>query len=228
MKITQGQFRAAADALAQILPMTQPADAVLSQYFRLNKQLGQQDRAFVADTVFALLRRRFGLEFHSGADSPRRLLLAYLHRVEGMSLRQLEPLFGPDADWAMALKTPREQPVPLSVSAELPPWLVEMLAPQMNEEEILALGRALQQPAPLDLRINPLLTNRDEVLKILAADDIGAAATPLSPLGVRLTGKPALNRHELFTSGKVEVQDEGSQLLCYLLAPKRQIGRAHV
>ena len=108
MKITQGQFRAATDALAQILPMTQPADAVLSQYFRLNRQLGQQDRAFVADTVFALLRRRFGLEFHSGADSPRRLLLAYLHRVEGMSLRQLEPLFGPDADWAMALKTPRE------------------------------------------------------------------------------------------------------------------------
>ena len=98
MKITQGQFRAATDALAQILPMTQPADAVLSQYFRLNKQLGQEDRAFVADTVFAILRRRYGLEFHTGADTPRRLLLAYFSRSEGVSQRQLEPLFGADAE----------------------------------------------------------------------------------------------------------------------------------
>lgn len=222
MKNTQGQFRAAADALAQILPMTQPADAVLSQYFRLNKQLGQQERAFVADTVFAILRRRYSLEFHTGADTPRRMLLAYFSRIEGVSLRQLEPLFGADGDWAAALKTPRAEEAPLSVNAELPPWLVEMLAAQMPEEEILALGRALQQPAPLDLRVNPLLTNRDEVLKALTADGIAAAATPHSPLGVRLAGKPALNHHALFTSGKVEVQDEGSQLLCYLLAPKRR------
>ncbi|MBS0441797.1 MAG: RsmB/NOP family class I SAM-dependent RNA methyltransferase, partial [Proteobacteria bacterium] len=33
--------------------------------------------------------------------------------------------------------------------------------------------------------------------------------------------KPALNRLEVFTSGAVEVQDEGSQLLALLLAPKR-------
>ena len=222
MNIAQGQFRAAADALAQILPMTQPADAVLSRYFHANKQLGAQDRGFVADTVFNLLRRRSGLEFHTGADTPRRLLLAYFSRVEGVSLRQLEPLFGADAAWAAALKTPRTETAPLAVQAELPPWLVEMLALQMPAEEILALGRALQLPAPLDLRINPLLTRRDEVLGVLAADGIGAVATPYSPLGVRLTGKPALNRHGLFTSGKVEVQDEGSQLLCFLLAPKRR------
>ena len=223
MKITPAQFRAAADALAQILPMTQPADAALSQYFRLNRQLGQQDRAFVAETLFALLRHRYGVEFNSGADTARRLLLAYFNRVEGMGLRQLEPLFGADAEWAAALKSPRETTeIPLAVNAELPSWLVDMLAPQMTAEEILALGRALQQPAPLDLRVNPQLTNRDEVLKILAADGIDAAPTPYSPLGVRLAGKPALNRHPLFTSGKVEVQDEGSQLLCYLVAPKRR------
>ena len=223
MKITQTQFRAVADALTQILPMTQPADAVLSQYFRLNKQLGQQDRAFIAETLFALLRHRYGLEFHTGADNARRLLLAYFNRVEGVSLRQLEPLFGADGEWAAALKTPRTNgETPLAVSAELPAWLVEMLAPQMPAEEILALGRSLQQPAPLDLRVNPLLTTREEVLGIFAAEGISATATPYSPLGVRLAGKPALNRHALFIAGKVEVQDEGSQLLCYLVAPKRR------
>ena len=49
-----------------------------------------------------------------------------------------------------------------------------------------------------------------------------AALPSYSPVGIRLVGKPAINRHELFLDGKVEVQDEGSQLLGYLLAPKRR------
>jgi 16S rRNA (cytosine967-C5)-methyltransferase len=84
-----------------------------------------------------------------------------------------------------------------------------------------ALARAWLAPAPLDLRINPLKTTRDAAMAALAADGIRAAPTPYSPLGLRVTGKPALQRHPQFTSGAVEVQDEGSQLLCFLVAPKR-------
>jgi 16S rRNA (cytosine967-C5)-methyltransferase len=47
------------------------------------------------------------------------------------------------------------------------------------------------------------------------------APTPQSPAGIRLEAKPAINRHELFRDGLVEVQDEGSQLLAWLLAPRR-------
>ena len=36
-----------------------------------------------------------------------------------------------------------------------------------------------------------------------------------------MKGKPALSRHPLFLNGAIEVQDEGSQLLAYLVAPKR-------
>jgi 16S rRNA (cytosine967-C5)-methyltransferase len=71
------------------------------------------------------------------------------------------------------------------------------------------------------LRVNLARTSRDEVLARLARDDIGAVATPLSPAGVRLAAKPAINRHELFRQGLVEVQDEGSQLLAWLVAPRR-------
>ncbi len=203
--------------------MTQPADTVLSRYFRAHPQLGQQDRAFIAETVFGVLRRRYGLEHPTGAGTPRQLLIAYLNRIEGMSLRQLEPLLSrSDAQWAAALKLRPASAPPLHVAAELPPWLVAMLAAELSESEILALGRALQQPAPLDLRVNPLLATRDEVVARLAASGIAAQPTPYSPLGIRVAGKPALNRHALFTSGKIEVQDEGSQLLCYLTAPKRR------
>ena len=69
--------------------------------------------------------------------------------------------------------------------------------------------------------MNTAKAERDEVLAQLAADAIGASPTPYSPVGIRLEEKPAINRSPLFLAGAVEVQDEGSQLLCSLLAPRR-------
>ena len=222
MKISAPQLAAAETALARILPMTQPADAALSSYFRSTPKVGQHDRAFIAESVFGVLRRRYWLEYQTGAATPRQLLLAYLSRVAGVSLRQLKSVLTPaDTRWAAALRTPAGTP-PLDVAAELPQWLVAMLAAELSENEILALGRALQQPAALDLRVNSLLATRDEVLQQLAVEGIIARPTPYSPFGIRLESRLALNRHPLFTSGKIEVQDEGSQMLCLLLAPKRR------
>jgi 16S rRNA (cytosine967-C5)-methyltransferase len=76
-------------------------------------------------------------------------------------------------------------------------------------------------PAPLDLRVNLARTSRDEVRVRLARDGIEAQPTPYSPAGLRLAGKPPINRHPLFRDGLVEVQDEGSQLVAWLLAPRR-------
>ena len=84
-----------------------------------------------------------------------------------------------------------------------------------------SLARAWLAHASLDLRINPLKTTRDDVAKTLADSGIAAESTPYSPLGLRIRGRPALARHPLFVSGDIEVQDEGSQLVGYLLAPKR-------
>ena len=47
------------------------------------------------------------------------------------------------------------------------------------------------------------------------------AATPHSPFGIRLDGKPAIQDHSLFSTGAIEVQDEGSQLVSMLVAPRR-------
>ena len=60
------------------------------------------------------------------------------------------------------------------------------------------------------------------MLERFAADGIDAAATPFAPIGVRLADKPALQHHPLFLEGKVEVQDEASQLLTWLVAPRRR------
>src|SRR5690242_16824013 len=61
----------------------------------------------------------------------------------------------------------------------------------------------------------------EAAIERLEKDGMRASATPYSPEGLRLEGKPAINRHPLFLEGGVEVQDESSQLLCHLVAPKR-------
>ncbi len=91
----------------------------------------------------------------------------------------------------------------------------------MAPEDLLALARALNTPAPLDLRVNSLKAEPAAVIKRLAADGIVAVPCPYSPLGLRLKTKPFLQKHPAFLDGSFEVQDEGSQLLGFLLAPKR-------
>ncbi len=156
------------------------------------------------------------------AATPRRMALAYWMKFGGYNLRELTPLLKRDeAEWLGKVKGIALAELPLSVRAELPEWLVEKLRSAMPDDEILTIGNAMQQPAPLDLRVNTLLATRDEILQGLQAEKVEAQATPWSPIGIRVKGKPALNKSPLFLGGKFEVQDEGSQLLGFLLAPKR-------
>src|SRR5690606_18411935 len=62
---------------------------------------------------------------------------------------------------------------------------------------------------------------RDEAVAASAGGGIPAESTPYSPWGLRVPGKPALNRGDAFTRGDIEVQDEGSQLLVLLTDAKR-------
>ena len=208
-------------ALAAVLEFKHPADAVVSRYLRAHPVLGQQDRAFVAETVFAVLRRLRLLETLTAGRDPRSLVLAALTRLRGLSLRELDAaLKTRERDWLADLKARAEDDT-LAVRCDFPDWLLAKLQRQYGEEELLALAQSLQKSAPLDLRVNVQKAEREAVLARLAAEGIAAKATPYSPVGVRLEGKPQINRHPLFLEGAVEIQDEGSQLLCQLLAPRR-------
>jgi len=222
MKFTPALFGHAEAALREMLRFIYPADAVLSHYFRTHRELGHADRGFVAETCFAVLRRRRSLGARCGDEvTPRRQLLAALFCLRGWNLRELAPVMHEsDAGWLAAAKAERGEAWSPAVRCDLPDWLYERLA-ELGAEEVAALAAALNRPAPLDLRVNPMKAERADVLARLAADGIAAEATALSPLGIRLDEKPALAKHPLFVDGSIEVQDEGSQLLGFLVAPKR-------
>jgi 16S rRNA (cytosine967-C5)-methyltransferase len=220
--LTRGLLEQAINATQQLLQFRQPADAVLSAFFR-TQRCGPRERAFIAEAGYAVLRRKRSLAAWVGPEaSTKQLVLAALVRHCGVSQRMLETAMSKrHADWLAAFKAQPEPVMSLAEQADMPDWLVERLAALMPEAEWLALARALNQPAPLDLRANALKTNRAAVLAHFEKEGLAASACPFAPEGIRLAGKPFLAKHPLFLDGSIEVQDEGSQLLGYLLAPKR-------
>ena len=79
----------------------------------------------------------------------------------------------------------------------------------------------MKEGAPLDLRVNLLKAKREEVMQVLAEHGVQAVETPMSPDGVRLMTKPGLTSWPIYREGKIDVQDEGSQLIARLVQPKR-------
>ena len=222
MRVSRPLLSHAAAALTDLLQFSQPADRSLSRYFRGNRRLGQHDRAFIAEAAFAVLRRRRSLEQAAGSTDPRALLVAALVRLLGFSGRSLKEALDPGEQKLVArLKATDPSAFPAATRADLPDWLWEELAAEQGENEASRIAQGLLHAAPLDLRVNLARIARDAALEKLAADGIAGTPTPFSPAGIRLSGKPQINRHALFAQGLIEVQDEGSQLLAYLLAPRR-------
>ena len=219
MELTPTLLQLATQALDLVLDFKYPADKVLSAFFRENKKLGAQDRAFIAEAVFGVLRRYRYLSVVVPAANPRTLIVAWLIKVRGISGAVVENFAQPAL--VAHIRAAKTDKLPLGVAAELPDWVIEKLQATMSDADILALGRALQQQAPLDLRVNTHKASRDAVLERLRAEGYKAAPTPHSPWGIRLADNPALNRHALFVDGSIEVQDDGSQLLAWLVGARR-------
>jgi 16S rRNA (cytosine967-C5)-methyltransferase len=219
MELTPTLLQLATQALDLVLDFKRPADAELSAFFREHKKLGPHDRAFVAEAVFGVLRRYRYLSVVVPAANPRTLVIAWLIKARGVSGATLEQFAKPEL--IGHIRNAKTDDLSLGVAADLPDWVIEKLQSSMSEADILALGRALQQQAPLDVRVNVHKANRDAVLAQLRTEGLAVEATPYSPWGLRFKDHPAINRHPLFVDGSLEVQDEGSQLLALLLGARR-------
>jgi 16S rRNA (cytosine967-C5)-methyltransferase len=211
------------DILREMLRFDAAADAVLSRHLRARPQLGQRDRQILADTVYQVLRHLRLLralaesdDSIGGAIELRLTVLGW--QGDARSLR--EALTPEQFDWRKRLLEQDALRLPEAVRWSLPDWLDAALRSAYGDE-FPALAQALLRPAPLDLRVNVLKTRREAVIDAFGRLAIPAQPTRYSPWGVRLEGKPALQNLTLFRDGWVEVQDEGSQLLALLLAPRR-------
>lgn len=215
--------------LIEVLSVTAPADVLTSRYFKTHTQLGLRERGLIAEAVFAVLRRKLEFEAFVELLSTERAIspvrsLAMLGLAATAGLAQVMPVARPEEiAWLEKLRTFDRQKLPWPVRSNLPEWIRTTLEQRFQSSQLERLVQALQEPAPLDLRVNRIKISREQLLDYLASHhpDWGAQPTPFSPDGIRLANKPALSNTAWFAQGWAEVQDEGSQLLAHLLAPRR-------
>jgi 16S rRNA (cytosine967-C5)-methyltransferase len=189
VRLAPGTLRHATIVLSQLLEFSGPADETLSRYFRAERQLGQQERGFIAEAVFAVLRRRRSLEAAAGSAAPEALVVAAAMRVLGLSLRSLDGLVDPRL--AERIRSCRIAEMPQAVRADLPDWLWERLGADHGEHEAERIAHGMLNPAPLDLRVNLARTSREDVCARLAgrpapggeAGDQPPSAVPRRPGG---------------------------------------------
>ncbi|RST49476.1 RsmB/NOP family class I SAM-dependent RNA methyltransferase [Variovorax sp. MHTC-1] len=213
-------LEACADLVGLVLKFDHPADQVVSRFFREHREFGPRERATLAETVYTVLRKKLLFDHLSPSGSgpkERRMAILGFHGPRDFLKSALN-----DAEkrWLDNCDAVKPDDLLERHRHNLPEWLVAPLKAQLGAE-FWPLMESLQQPAPLDLRVNALTDKRPDVQKELALAAIKAVATPFSPWGLRIDGKPALTKLDAFARGAVEVQDEGSQLLALLLDAKR-------
>jgi 16S rRNA (cytosine967-C5)-methyltransferase len=209
----------AAELIKLILRFDHPADAVVSRFFREHR-LGPRERATLAETAYAVLRKKILFTYLAQSGSgplERRLAILGFATERDFLFSALNPA---EKQWLE--RCDQVQPTDLMDlhRHNLPQWLVDPLKAQLGEQ-FDALADSLTRPAGLDLRVNLIKAKRADVHKELARLGLAAEPTPHSPWGLRLADKPPLTQLELFKEGAIEVQDEGSQLLALLLDARR-------
>ena len=217
--------KALLDACAELVKLTlqfeHPADSVVSRFFREHRSLGPRERATLAETVYAVLRKKLLFDhFAPSGSGPKERRLAILG-FYGPRDYLKSALTDQEKNWLDQCDQVKVEDLMERHRHNLPEWLVQPLKEQLGAEEFWALAESFNQGAGLDLRVNALTAKRSDVQKELAKAGIKAVPTPYSPWGLRLQDKPALNKLDVFTRGAIEVQDEGSQLLALLLDAKR-------
>jgi 16S rRNA (cytosine967-C5)-methyltransferase len=210
------------EVLSEILRFTAPADSTLSRYFRDHPRLGSRERGAVAEGIYAVLRNKsFFTDFAEAGSGPTMRRLTILGLAEAMGVDSLGGLTEEETEWLERITQIDRNLMQPAMRANMPKWLFDKLISQYGESETMALAEALNAPAPLDLRVNTLKSNRDDVMAKLAEAPIVSTPTPFSPVGLRVVKKPSLQNLPLFKDGAIEVQDEGSQVLAQILGAKR-------
>jgi 16S rRNA (cytosine967-C5)-methyltransferase len=216
--------KALLDACAELVRLTlqfnHPADAVVSRFFRDNRSLGPRERATLSETVFQVLRKKLLFEHMARSGSgPKERRLAILGFAGPRDFVK-SALNDTEKKWLDMCDSVKPADLMSQHIHNLPDWLAKPLKEQLGDT-FEALAQSLQTPGTLDLRVNALNEKRSEVQKELTAAGIVSEATPYSPWGLRLQGKPSLAKVKAFERGAIEVQDEGSQLLALLLDAHR-------
>ncbi len=188
------------------------ADKVIQQVLRAHRKWGARDRAFVAETAYEVVRWYRLLCVLAGLE-PRHAhqwwqVLGTYWLWRGHELPPWAEFEGLSAKVVAARL--REARSCRAVIESVPDWLDARGAAEWGEAWPRIL-RALNEPAPVVLRVNRLKVRPEQVAEALARGGVATRRIEACPDGLLVTERKHLFGTEAFRQGWFELQDAASQ-----------------
>ncbi len=227
--IPAARLAAAIEVLDTIETHHRTAADALADWGKSHRFAGSGDRAALGNLVFDALRHKAMLAHRMGSASPRALILG-LAAFIWHTPQEAEQLFSGEGHApavltdeeraALAAPEPDAAHIPAHILGNYPEWLDPSFA-RLYGEGRAAMGQALSQRAPVDLRVNTLKADRAKVRHEL--ERFGVQLGSIAPTALRIEASSGAQRtpnvevEAGFQKGWFEIQDEGSQI-CALLS----------
>jgi 16S rRNA (cytosine967-C5)-methyltransferase len=220
------RIQSAIEILEFIFEGKKPADTIIGDYFKARRYAGSKDRRSINGTVYSVLRNRAKLGWLADqveiSQSPRILVLIECVRND----QDVDTLFTGEQYTPAVLKGRELEILPIlaehdianapdHVRLEYPEWMDADLKASLGDSFDAAM-MALNEEAPLDLRINALHPDKGEAANILSKQNIETEPGAYSPFCLRINKKIKLGGIQAYKDGLIDIQDEGSQLISLL------------
>jgi 16S rRNA (cytosine967-C5)-methyltransferase len=194
----------------------QYADKVIQQLLRRDKRWGARDRAFVAETVYDIVRwKRLYAEIAEVKEPFDRdniwRLFAVWATLRGIKL----------PDWSYFESTPTrkikgrfdELSKIRKFKESIPDWLDELGEKELGKDIWTKEIAALNEQADVILRVNTLQTTKEKLQSELFDLDIDTEFLEDYPNALKLKERANVFQTDAFKNGAFEVQDASSQLV---------------
>lgn len=191
-------------------------DLSLAEAFAENPRWGKRDRAFIAETAFEVVRWRRALAFVADGEDAASLCAAQWRRM-GLELPEWWTYQGVPPE-EMERREALLADQPRAIRESLPDWLDELGAAELGADWDAEIA-ALNQRAPVTLRVNTLRGGVDAAREWLAEQGVETAPVPGLPHALVLPPGRILPK-PLRLDGRVEIQDAGSQWIAPTLDPQ--------
>ena len=234
MKLHRTLVQAVAKALVEIFQESKYADKVIERLLKSNKQWGKRDRAFIAENTYELVRwwrllRAVYIYQPPGVPDTGQAsqltetdwgkLLGVNLVLKGQRLPDWDEFKGLDPADMLENRKQLEATGERKILQSIPDWMDELCGETLGEEWDAEI-RALNQLAPVVLRVNSLKMKKEELQAMFNQRGWDASTTNLAPDALVLGHRGNVFVSPMFKNGFFEVQDAGSQCIAPFLRVK--------
>jgi 16S rRNA (cytosine967-C5)-methyltransferase len=225
--------------------------ALTSHFKTQSHRYGKRDRWLIRDIIYGFIRNRLLVEkwtsflTHNQVIDNQQLLsfLICLIIEKKITLELLAGLFQEHMTQSIIAKELQENIVQyfsalsehelppgehslspaqkLSLQYSFPQWLVEKWIDRCGQKKAEKLCQFMNKRAPLQIRTNTHIIPQTDLLKIFQKKGYRASLCKYSPSGITINDDVSLYITEEYKKGYFEVQDEGSQIISYLVNPRK-------